>query len=204
MSARRITIGEVPALALRISYVGELGWEIYSPSEQGLRLWDILWEAGQPLGVIAAGGGAFDSLRLEKGYRLWGNDIHTEYNPYEAGIGFAVRMRKGDFIGRDALRKARADGLTRKLCCMTLDDTDKVVMGKEPILGTDRDGDRLLGYVTSANYGHSIGRGIVYGYLPTEYTEVGTKVDVLYFDERLKATVVREPLYDPNGSKMKA
>ena len=200
MSARRITIGEVPTLALRISYVGELGWEIYAPSEQGLRLWDILWEAGQPLGVTAAGGGAFDSLRLEKGYRLWGNDIHTEYNPYEAGIGFAVRMRKGDFIGRDALRQVRAEGVRRKLCCMTLDDADKVVMGKEPILN----GNRVLGYVTSANYGHSIGRGIVYGYLPTEYAEAGTKVDVVYFGQRLAATVAREPLYDPDGSKMRA
>lgn len=199
MNVRHITIGEVPALALRISYVGELGWEIYPPFEQGLRLWDILWEAGQPLGVIAAGGGAFDSLRLEKGYRLWGNDIHTEYNPYEAGIDFAVRMRKGDFIGRDALRKARADGLTHKLCCMTLDDTDRVVMGKEPIV----DSERVLGHVTSANYGHSIGKGIVYGYLPTEYAEVGTKVDVMYFEERLRATVAREPLYDPDGRKMK-
>ena len=204
MSARRITIGEVPALALRISYVGELGWEIYAPTEQGARLWDILWDAGQSLGVIAAGGGAFDSLRLEKGYRLWGNDIHTEYNPYEAGIGFAVRMRKGDFIGRDALRKARADGVKRKLCCMTLDDADAVVMGKEPIVRSDGDGDGALGYVTSANYGHSIGKCVVYGYLPVEYAEVGTKVDVLYFGERLAATVAREPLYDPEGSKMKA
>ena len=204
MSARRITIGEVPALALRISYVGELGWEIYAPTEQGARLWDILWDAGQSLGVIAAGGGAFDSLRLEKGYRLWGNDIHTEYNPYEAGIGFAVRMRKGGFIGRDALRKARADGVKRKLCCMTLDDADAVVMGKEPIVRSDGDGDRALGYVTSANYGHSIGKCVVYGYLPVEYAEVGTKVDVVYFGERLAATVAREPLYDPEGSKMKA
>ena len=204
MRAKRIAIGEVPALALRISYVGELGWEIYAPSEQGLRLWDILWEAGQPLGVIAAGGGAFDSLRLEKGYRLWGNDIHTEYSPYEAGIGFAVRMRKGDFIGRDALRQARAEGLRRRLCCMTLDDANAVVMGKEPIINSDMGGDRVLGYVTSANYGHSIGRGIVYGYLPTEYAAVGTKVDVLYFGERLAATVAKEPLYDPDGSKMKA
>ena len=97
MTAKAITVGGVPALALRISYVGELGWEIYAPAEQGLRLWDALWEAGQPLGLIAAGGGAFDSLRLEKGYRFWGNDIHTEYNPYEAGLGFAVRMRKGEF-----------------------------------------------------------------------------------------------------------
>lgn len=204
MRARRITIGEVPALALRISYVGELGWEIYAPSEQGLRLWDILWEAGQTLGVIAAGSGAFDSLRLEKGYRLWGNDIHTEYNPYEAGIGFAVRMRKGDFIGRDALRQVQADGVSRKLCCMTLDNTERVVMGKEPIIDRNTSGNHVLGYVTSANYGHSIGKGIVYGYLPIEYAEVGAKVDVLYFGERLAATVAREPLYDPNGSKMRA
>ena len=111
-----------------------------------------------------------------------------------------MRMRKGDFIGKDALRKVRADGTSRKLCCMTLDDADAVVMGKEPIV----DGDRTLGYVTSANYGHSIGRGIVYGYLPVEYAEVGTKVDVLYFGERLAATVEREPLYDPDGSKMRA
>ena len=87
---------------------------------------------------------------------------------------------------------------------MTLDDVGKVVMGKEPILGTDGDGDRVLGYVTSANYGHSIGKGIVYGYLPTEYADEGTKVDVMYFGERLAATVAREPLYDPDGSKMKA
>ena len=95
---------------MRISYVGELGWEIYAPTEHGARLWDALWEAGAPLGVIAAGGGAFDSLRLEKGYRLWGNDIHTEYDPYEAGLGFAVKLRKGDFIGRDALIAKRARG----------------------------------------------------------------------------------------------
>ena len=200
MTAKPIAIAEVPSLALRISYVGELGWEIYAPVEQGLRLWDILWEAGQPLGVIAAGGGAFDSLRLEKGYRLWGNDIHSEFNPFEAGTGFAVRRRKGEFVGRDALRDIRAQGLTRRLCCMTLDDPDVVVMGKEPIM----DGKRVLGYVTSADYGHSIGCGIAYGYLPMSHTEPGTSVDVLYFGERLKATVAQEPLFDPQGRKMKA
>ena len=200
MTGKRITVGDVPALAFRISYVGELGWEIYAPTEQGRRLWDILWEAGQPLGVVAAGGGAFESLRLEKGYRLWGNEIHTEYDPYEAGIGFAVRMRSGNFIGRDALREKRSKGLTRKLCCMTLDDPSAVVMGKEPIL----DGDRVLSYVTSAGYGHSIGRGIVYGYLPMSHVNEGTSVDVLYFGNRIPATVVKEPLYDPSGEKMKA
>ena len=200
MTAKPIMIAEVPALALRISYVGELGWEIYAPAEHGLRLWDTLWEAGLPLGVIAAGGGAFDSLRLEKGYRLWGADIHTEYDPYEAGLGFAVRMQKGDFVGRERLRERRAQGQTRRLCCMTLNAHDAVVMGKEPIM----DGNRVLGYVTSANYGHSIGRGIVYGYLPTSHAEVGTRVDVIYFGERLPATVAKEPLYDPSGRKMKA
>ena len=98
------------------------------------------------------------------------------------------------------MRKIRAQGLTRKLCCMTLNDPNTVVMGKEPILN----GDRVLGYVTSANYGHSIGLGIAYGYLPLNYAEVGTSVDILYFGERLQATVVQEPLYDPAGEKMKA
>ncbi|MEL7232927.1 MAG: FAD-dependent oxidoreductase, partial [Chloroflexota bacterium] len=121
-SARSINIGNVPVMALRLSYVGEPGWEFYAPVEYGLQLWDILWEAGEPHNIIAVGGGAFDSLRLEKGYRLWGADIHTEYNPYEAGIGWAVRMKKGDFLGRDALVKIKADGVKKKLTCMTLDD----------------------------------------------------------------------------------
>ena len=200
MSARSITVAGVPCLALRISYVGELGWEIYAPTELGGRLWDALWVAGQSIGVIAAGGGAFDSLRLEKGHRLWGSDIHTEYNPQEAGLGFAVRMRKGNFVGRDALGRARMNGVTRKLTCLTLDDPNAVVMGNEPIM----DGDHVLGYVTSANYGHSIGRGIVYGYLPVSHTGAGFQVDVVYFGERLTATVAAEPLYDPRGMKMKA
>ena len=105
LTAKSITIAEVPALALRISYVGELGWESYAPTEHGLRLWDLLWEAGLPLGVVAAGGGAFDSLRLEKGYRLWGADIHTEYDPYEAG----ARVRGAD-AERGFRRQAAAAG----------------------------------------------------------------------------------------------
>ncbi len=199
MTAKAITIAGIPALALRISYVGELGWEIYAPAEQGLRLWDALWEAGRPHGLIAAGGGAFDSLRLEKGYRLWGNDIHTEYNPYEAGLGFAVKMNKGDFIGRESLEAIRRQEPSGKLCCMTLDDPDRVVMGKEPVMH----GDVVLGYVTSANYGHSVGKSIAYGYLPVTYSKAGMGVEILYFGERLKATVAREPLYDPKGTKMK-
>ena len=198
LSARHVTVGEVPVLAARISYVGELGWELYVNTESALRVWDSLWEAGQLLGVAPMGTGAQDSLRLEKGYRLWGADIHTEYKPYEAGLGFAVRLKKGEFLGREALLRARKDGLLRKLCCMTLRDSSQVVMGNEPLLNSDS----VLGHVTSANYGYSVGASILYGYLPLEYAAEGTTVDVLYFGRRYPATVVREPLYDPKNERL--
>jgi glycine cleavage system T protein len=199
-TARQVNIGHVPAYAIRISYVGELGWEVYAPTEYGLALWDTLWEAGEPLGIIAAGGGAFDSLRLEKGYRLWGADIHSEYNSYEAGLGFSVKLNKGEFLGRAALEKVREQGMARKLCCMTFDDPGVMVMGKEPIFHNNR----LLGYVTSANYGYCVQKSIVYGYLPVEYAKEGTKVEVYYFGARHKATVSREPLYDAQNLKLKS
>jgi glycine cleavage system aminomethyltransferase T len=198
-TAQELVIDTVPVLALRVSYVGELGWEIYTRNEYCLRLWDVLWSAGQPYDIIAAGMGAFDSLRLEKGYRFWGQDIHTEYNPYEAGLDWAVRLRKADFLGREALLSIRDQGVTRKLSCMTLDDPAAVVMGKEPILINGQ----TLGYVTSANYGYSIGKFIVYGYLPVEYASVGTKVEIEYYGKRLSATVASEPLFDPQGARLR-
>jgi dimethylglycine oxidase len=198
-TARPLMVGAVPVYALRISYAGELGWELYAPAEFGLRLWDTLWQAGQEHGIVAAGGGAFDSLRLEKGYRLWGSDIHTEYNPYEAGLGWAVRLDKGDFIGREALLAIKEQGVARRLCCLTM-APDALAMGKEPIL---KDGQRL-GYVTSANYGYSVGTFIAYGYLPVAYAQEGTQVEVEYFGRRQPATVTREPLLDPRSARMKA
>lgn len=198
-TAQQLYVGLIPVLALRISYAGELGWELYAPSEYGLRLWDTLWAAGQAHGLIAAGGGAFDSLRLEKGYRLWGADIHSEYNPYEAGIGWAVKLNKGDFLGREALVKIREQGIQRKLCCMTLDDPTAVVMGKEPIWCNGS----IVSYVTSANYGYTIQRGIVYGYLPINQSGPDTAVEVEYFGKRLKATVRAEPLFDPKLARLK-
>ncbi len=185
-TAREVSIGAVPALALQVSYVGESGWEIYAPSEQGIMLWDTIWKAGEPLGITAGGGGAFDSLRLEKAYRLWGADIHTEYNPYEAGLGFVVKLDKGEFLGREAVSKIKDQGISRKLRWMTIEEPlGSIVMGKEPIL----DGDRLLGYVTSANYGYSIGKGIIMGYLPIDYSKEGTRVEVSYFDKKYGAIV---------------
>lgn len=199
-TAKFVSIDSLPALALRVSYVGELGWEIYVPSEYGRNLWDTLWEAAKPHGVIPAGGGAFDSLRLEKGYRLWGAELHTEYNPFEAGLDWAVRLGKGDFLGREALLRIRDQGVSRKLCALTSDHPGAMALGKEPIL----DGEKVLGYVTSANYGYNAGKLILYGYLPIEYTREGTQVEVEYFGRRYPVEVAREPLYDPDNEKLGA
>ena len=197
--AHRIFVCEVPVVALRLSYVGELGWELYTTADLGLRLWDLLWEAGEPLGVIAGGRGAFSGLRLEKGYRMWGTDMTTEHDPYEAGLGFAVKPDKGDFIGREALECRREEGPRRKLTCLVLDDPGVVVMGNEPVWGRDS----AVGYVTSAAYGYSVGKSIAYAWLEPGLAEVRTKVEIRYFGERHGATVAEEPLFDPAMKRMR-
>ncbi|MGW5741204.1 GcvT family protein [Amycolatopsis sp. NPDC003861] len=193
--ARKARIAGVPVVAMRLSYVGELGWEIYTGADNGLRLWDALWAAGQPLGVIAAGRAAFNSLRLEKGYRLWGTDMTTEHDPYEAGVDFAVRPAKGGFLGREAI-----EGRTpsRRLRCLTIDDGRTVVLGKEPVFV---DG-VASGYVTSAAYGYTVGRPIAYAWLPAS-ADVGSRVEIEYFGRRVAATVAAEPLVDPGMERIR-
>ena len=201
MTARYLNVGEVsPVWAQRISYAGELGWELYGQFAMGGRAWELLWEAGREHGLLAAGLGAFDTLRLEKGYRFWGQDIHTERDPFEAGLGFAVKMDKGAFQGRDALERRLEEGPREKLACITLDDPSAVVLGKEPI----RSEGRVVSYATSAGYGYSVDRCIVYGYLPVELTVPGTPLEVEYFDERLPATVADDPQWDPKGERLRA
>ncbi len=201
LTAQHVTIGDIPVLALRVTYVGELGWELYAPMEYGLKLWDTLWEAGQPLGMLAGGYRAIESLRLEKGYRYWSADIHSEYNPYEAGLGFAVKLNKGDFLGKEALERIKATGITRKLCCLVLDDPRAIALGGEPLLAPD--GERVLGRVTSGGYGYTLRQSIAYGYLPVEYAVPGTRLDVQLFGVKYGATVMKEPLYDPKNEKVK-
>ncbi|WP_260637073.1 GcvT family protein [Streptomyces angustmyceticus] len=197
--ARHTHLGHVPVTALRLSYVGELGWELYTTADLGLRLWDTLWEAGREHGVIAAGRSAFNSLRLEKGYRAWGHDMTTEHDPYEAGVGFAVRPAKGDFVGRDALVGRSEETAARRLTCLTLDDPDALVLGKEPVFV---DG-VPAGYVTSAAYGYTLGRGIAYAWLPAAAAAPGTPVHIEYFGEKIPATVAEEPLFDPRMERIR-
>ncbi len=196
-TTRAMTIGEVPVRAMRVSYVGELGWELYVSPEYGGRLWDLIWGAGQEDRLIAAGRAAFDTLRLEKGYRLWGVDMHSEHRPGEAGVAFAVKPNKGTFRGQVALQNAGQPN--RQLRCLRFLDPGVVVMGKEPVL----DGDRVVGYVTSAGFGYSTGESLAYAWLPTEAAAEGTEVVVEYFGERLAAAVVSEPRWDSEGERLR-
>ncbi|MDT8912879.1 FAD-dependent oxidoreductase [Amycolatopsis sp. PS_44_ISF1] len=196
--ARRARIAGVPVTAMRLSYVGELGWEVYTGADNGLRLWDALWVAGQGLGVIAAGRAAFTSLRLEKGYRLWGTDMTTEHDPYEAGVGFAVRPAKGPFTGREAIDGRSGETAARRLRCLTVDDGRTVVLGKEPVFV----GGAAAGYVTSAAYGYTVGRPIAYAWLPAT-VDIGDPVEIEYFGRRVAATVAAEPLVDPGMARIR-
>ena len=198
MTAQQLAVGSVPCFALRVTYVGELGWELYCPSEFGLRLWDTLWEAGLEHGLTGGGYKAVDSLRLEKGYRVWGADIGPEVNPYEAGLGAFVKLDKGDFIGRDALLKAREAPPTTRLACLVLDDEHSVALGSEPVR---IDGD-ITGRVTSGGYGYAVGRSIAYAYVPAGVL-TGTAVDVEIFGAWVPGRVAQEPLYDPKSARVR-
>ncbi|MFG1864893.1 GcvT family protein [Microbispora bryophytorum] len=197
--AKKAYIGTVPVTALRLSYIGELGWELYTTADMGAKLWDTLWEAGQRHGIIAGGRGAFASLRLEKGYRSFGTDMTFEHDPYEAGLGFAVKTDKGDFIGREALER-RKENVRRRLACLTVDDPTQVVMGKEPVY----DGESAVGYVTSAAFGYTIGKGIAYAWLPAELATPGRTLEIGYFDRRVTAVVAEEPLFDPAMERLRS
>ena len=202
MTAKQLTIGSVPVLACRVTYVGELGWEFYCPMEYGLQLWDTLWEAGLPEGIIAAGYKAIDSLRLEKAYRYWSGEISPDYTPLEAGLKFAVDFNKGDFIGREALQAQLDKGLKQRLACLVLADDRVVALGKEPIrpIGTEQ----IIGWVATGGYGYSIEKSIVYAYLPLDFTEPGFELEIEFFGEWVRAEVVRAPLFDPRGERIRA
>ena len=200
MQARELAIGPVPCLALRVTYVGELGWELYCPMELGLQLWDTIWAAGREHGLVAGGYKAIDSCRLEKGYRVWGADITPEDTPFEAGLGFAVKLDKGDFIGRDALAAVKADPLERRLACLVLEDPRSIALGSEPV---SVDG-KVVGRVTSGGYGYTVDRSIAYAYLPGDDAEVGRPVEVEIFGRSVPGEVAAEPLYDPDGTAIRA
>jgi glycine cleavage system aminomethyltransferase T/glycine/D-amino acid oxidase-like deaminating enzyme len=201
MTLRETTVGHVPVRMLRVTYVGELGWEIYCPTEYGLGLWRTLWEAGRPHGIVAGGYRAIDSLRLEKGYRVWGADITPDETPYEGGVGFCVKLDKdGDFVGAGALIAAKERGPRALLRCLTLADPRSIALGNEPV----RVAGEIVGRVTTGGYGYTVERSIAYAYLPPEAAEPGTAVEVEVFGRRGEGEVATEPLFDPRGERIRA
>ena len=199
MTSQELPVGDIPLRAQRVTFVGELGWELYAPVEYGATLWELLWAAGAEFGVVAAGYRAIESLRLEKAYRVWGSDLTGETDPLTAGLDFCVAWDK-DFLGRDALLAIRAARPARKLCCLTLDDPSIVVLGGEPV----RVRDELVGRVTSGGFGYTIGKSIAFAYLPIEVAGSGTPVDVDVFGEWAPGQVAADQLYDPAGTKIRA
>ncbi|MEE9428559.1 MAG: aminomethyltransferase family protein, partial [Paracoccaceae bacterium] len=196
MSAQDIRIGYAPALAYRVTYIGELGWELYIPTEYMQYAYEVLQAAGQEFGVCNTGYRAIDSLRLEKGYLAWGVDITPDYNPFEAGLQFLIDWNKGDFIGAKALAKIKTQGSARKLVCLAL-DKPLPVFGGEAIFA---DG-KAIGQTTSGNYGYTVGQSLVLGYLPAELVDAG-EFEVEAFGERSRATRIKGSAYDPDRLKI--
>jgi 4-methylaminobutanoate oxidase (formaldehyde-forming) len=195
MTARQITVGDVPLTAQRVTFVGELGWELYCPTEYGAGLWRAVYEEGRSHGLLAGGYRAIDSLRLEKGYRVWAADITPDETPYEAGLDFCVRKANRDFIGAEALDPQPP----KRLRCIVLDEPHSVALGNEPV---QIDG-RISGRVTSGGYGYTVQRSIAYAYLPTEVA-YGEAVEIDIFGRWVEGEVVSEPLFDPGGERVRS
>ncbi len=206
-TVREIRIAGAPVLALRVTYVGELGWELHVPVEHATGVYDALMAAGSEHGIVNAGYRAIESLRLEKGYRVWGSDITPGHTPLEAGLGWAAKLKTDiDFLGREALVKQKAAGLRRRLACFTVDDPEVTLLGRETIF---RDGERV-GWLTSAGWGYTVGKNIGFGYVDRD--EPGIKADWLragryeleVATRRFPAGLHLGPLYDPKMEKVKA
>ncbi len=198
LTAREIVVADAPCLAARVTYVGELGWELSPSTEFARTLWDALLDGGRPHGALPAGYRAIDSLRLEKGYRAWGSDITPEDTPLEAGLGFAVRLEK-DFLGRDALARQRDEGVRRRLRCLRLEDPRAMCLGNEPVFS---DG-RVISRVTSGGIGYALDASIALAYLDAA-VPTGAELTVEVFGDRVRAVVVDDPMYDPKGERIRS
>ena len=195
-----ININGAKVLAQRVSYVGELGWELYTTPERAMQLWDMLFAAGQEFGLEVGGYKVLDALRLEKGYRYFTADVTPMENPYAAGLGFCVHLDKVDFIGKQALLKVKAEGLKHKLCTLVLEGEEYLPLyGGEAVYF----GGEVISRVRSGGYGFTVKRNIVYAYLPLELTKTGTKLNIDVFDAVHPAVVSASVLVDSKGERLR-
>ena len=201
LHAAYIDIRGFQVFAQRVSYVGELGWELYIDPERAVQVWDAIMEAGQEFGIEVGGYKVLDSLRVEKGYKYFTADITPMEDPFSAGLGFCVKLNKGEFIGRQALQKIKTDGTKKKLCTLTLEGEDYL-----PIYGGEAiylDG-KVISRVRSGGYGYTLNRNIIYAYLPNELAKPGTGFEVDVFEKRVPAEVTAPVLIDPKGERLRA
>ncbi len=200
LTARDLWVEDVPVTALRISYAGELGWELIASADRGLRLWDLLWAAGRAHGIVACGRVALNALRIEKGYRAWGVDMTTEHTPEAAGLAFAVdpdRLTGGDGDNQAA---DRGGAEMQRLACLRLDGRSAVPTGGEPVFAAGT----CVGYVTSAEYGATADAVLALAWLDRDHARVDDHLTVRYLGRTIGATVVREPVVDPAGRRLRA
>jgi 4-methylaminobutanoate oxidase (formaldehyde-forming) len=185
---------------LRVTYVGELGYEIYLPTEFAVHVYESLWEAGQDLGIKNAGYRSIASLHLEKGYVDWGSELTPEYTPFDAGLGFCVALDKDNFIGCEALAKVKAEGPRWKLCSFTIDTGSPLMLqSSAPII----QGGKVLGVTTSSGYGHTLKKNICYAYIPAEQADPNKDFEIESYKERYTATLESNRiLYDPERKKI--
>ena len=200
LTSRLIDVGGVEVRANRVSFAGELGWELVTPRDDAGRVWDAVMAAGREFAIEPVGYYALNTLRLEKCFYYWGDDICPSDTPLEAGLAFCVRLDKGDFVGRDALLRQREQGLRRKFVPLVLDEAACVLWGGEAVVADDR----VVGRVRSGGYGHTIGRNVALAYLPLELARPGTAVAVESFGQRVPAEVRTAPLWDPRGERVRA
>jgi 4-methylaminobutanoate oxidase (formaldehyde-forming) len=202
LTTKLISINGARVYAQRVSYAGELGWELYIPNNKATMVWDMLIETGKEFSLEVGGYKVLDSLRLEKGYRYFTADITPSETPYEAGLGFCVHLDKGDFIGRDALIKQKSDGVKRKLCTLVLTDGDDFtqIYGGEAI---HHEGN-VLTRVRSGGYGFTIKKNILYAYLPFELAKQGNRFKVELIEGYREAEVTASVLFDSKGERTRA
>jgi 4-methylaminobutanoate oxidase (formaldehyde-forming) len=200
LHAKAIQINGVDIWAQRVSYVGELGWELYIPTERATVVWDALLKAGQEFGIEVGGYKVLDSLRLEKGYRYYTADVTQLETPYEAGLGFCVDLDKGEFIGREALVRQKQEGLKRKLCSLVLDgDEFTQIYGGEVIYHAGK----IISRVRSGGYGYTLKKNILYAYLPVELAKSGTRLEVDLIEGSFPGEVTATVLFDPKGERVR-
>jgi dimethylglycine dehydrogenase len=200
LSAQEITVGLAPVRALRVNFVGELGWELHHPLAYQLHLWDSIMDAGKEFDIRPFGIRAMDSLRVEKSYRYWRVDLSTEYSPLESGMGRFVQLNKGEFIGRAALLRQQQKGLPWNFVTLAVQVKDSDPWGNEPIYA----GDKMVGRATSGAYGYTLGKSLAVGYVRPDYAAPGTKLEMVLLGERYPAEVVPESPWDPENARLRA